>query len=140
VTRLQKILLIEDDEITNFLNKTIIESTGLVDDLVFASNGQEALDFLATVEHNQDYPNLILLDINMPVLDGFGFLEAFKKLPKNGKPPIEVVVLSTSSHPQDLGNMQSYGITTCLEKPLTEAAFMEVLAGIGHNMAPQATC
>ncbi|GAB2540545.1 response regulator [Rufibacter soli] len=125
--RIKSILLIEDDEITNFLNQTVIEETGLVDQIIVAANGLEGLAYLQGLTGPEAYPNLILLDINMPVLDGFSFLEEFNKLPMAQEITTKVVVLSTSSNASDLDQMQALGIKRHLTKPLSEQDFREVI-------------
>ncbi|RZK29535.1 MAG: response regulator [Hymenobacter sp.] len=65
------------------------------------------------------YPQLILLDMNMPVLNGLGFLEAYAQLPVE-QPPIVVVMLTTSLHPVDQARVQEFPIAGFLTKPLTK--------------------
>lgn len=78
---MKNILLVDDDNIFNFLNTKLLRQSGIADEIHTALNGKEALDLL-----NNYYtgafalPDVILLDLNMPVMDGFAFLEAFKKL------------------------------------------------------------
>ncbi|WP_210465452.1 MULTISPECIES: response regulator [Rufibacter] len=126
--RIKSILLIEDDEITNFLNQTVIEETGVAEEIIVALNGLEGLSYLQSLNNPADFPSLILLDINMPVLDGFSFLEEYRRLPLVEKSSTKIVVLSTSSNVSDMNQMRSLGITTCLQKPLNEADFRKVVA------------
>ncbi|WP_076606638.1 response regulator [Rufibacter radiotolerans] len=125
--KIKSILLIEDDEITNFLNQTVIEETGLVDQIIVASNGMEGLAYLQSLSGPEAYPSLILLDINMPVLDGFSFLEEFNKLSVAKEAATRVVVLSTSTNASDINQMQALGIQRHLAKPLSEQDFREVV-------------
>nr|WP_242693343.1 response regulator [Sabulibacter ruber] len=120
--------MIEDDEITNFLNQTVIEETGIAEHISVALNGLEGLAYLQKLTSAEDYPELILLDINMPVLDGFSFLEEYKKLPLSKEASTKIVVLSTSSNSSDMNQMRSLGITTSLIKPLNEFDFKKVVA------------
>ncbi|WP_207434948.1 response regulator [Sabulibacter ruber] len=126
--KIKSILLIEDDEITNFLNQTVIEETGIAEHISVALNGLEGLAYLQKLTSAEDYPELILLDINMPVLDGFSFLEEYKKLPLSKEASTKIVVLSTSSNSSDMNQMRSLGITTSLIKPLNEFDFKKVVA------------
>jgi CheY-like chemotaxis protein len=130
VKKVKSILLIEDDEITNFLNQTVIEETGIAEEIVVTFNGLEGLTYLQSLRSPQDFPDLILLDINMPVLDGFSFLEEYYKLPMADGASTKIVVLSTSSTSSDMNQMKSLGITTCLLKPLSEVDFRNVVAGL----------
>ncbi|WP_205502104.1 response regulator [Rufibacter psychrotolerans] len=128
--KIKSILLIEDDEITNFLNQTVIEETGIAEQIFVALNGLEGLAYLQNLQCPEDFPALILLDINMPVLDGFSFLEEYKKLPMAKQAVTKIVVLSTSSNDSDLNQMRSLGITTSLVKPLNERDFKKVVADL----------
>ncbi|MDO5980785.1 response regulator [Flavivirga spongiicola] len=95
------ILLIDDDKATNFFNKLIIEKMNLAKQVYIAENGQKALEFLKlTVEGEYPQPNLIFLDINMPVMNGWEFLMEYKKLDVSKK-DIKIVMLTTSSNPND---------------------------------------
>ncbi|GGK78087.1 response regulator [Rufibacter glacialis] len=126
--KLKSILLIEDDEITNFLNQTVIEETGIAEEVIVALNGMEGLSYLQGLQSPEAFPSLILLDINMPVLDGFSFIEEYKRLPLVEETSTKIVVLSTSGNASDINQMRSLGITTSLLKPLKESDFRKVVA------------
>lgn len=96
--KLNCILLIDDDEPTNFLNKMTVEQTGCVQHVQVAQSGQEALDYLMG-DHPR--PDLIFLDINMPAMDGWEFLEKYQLLPKEQKAEIVMIMLTTSLNPDD---------------------------------------
>lgn len=120
------ILLVDDDFTSNFLSKMVIEGTHVADHIHIAQNGQEALQFVndhcfnsKTAEDN-DCPDLILLDINMPVMDGFGFLEEFTKLQRVRNRNISVVMLTSSDNQKDMQRAEQYKVTGYLDKPLTE--------------------
>jgi CheY-like chemotaxis protein len=120
------ILLVDDDFTSNFLSRMVIEGTQVADHIHTAQNGQEALQFvlehcfnLQNTEKN-DCPDLILLDINMPVMDGFGFLEEFSKLQRVRNRNISVVMLTSSANRKDMQRAEEYNVTGYLDKPLTE--------------------
>jgi CheY-like chemotaxis protein len=130
--RLSGILLIDDNETSNFLNERLLKRMDLTDHIQVTSNGKQALEYLNTLSRQpasevqqQVKPALILLDINMPVLDGFEFLELFQQLDVQFREGIQVAMLSTSSHPQDTGKARDYN-AYYLTKPLTIEK-MEVL-------------
>ncbi|MFB9862297.1 response regulator [Rufibacter immobilis] len=128
--KIKSILLIEDDEITNFLNQTVIEETDLAEEIITALNGYEGLKYLQSLTSAEEFPSLILLDINMPVLDGFSFMDEYKKLPLAQEAATKIVVLSTSSNATDVGQMRYLGISTCLLKPLNSQDFQKVVESL----------
>ena len=127
--KLSCVLLVDDDQATNYLNSLLLKRLGVADKLLVALNGQEALDLL--VLHCQgagkDCPVLILLDVKMPVMDGFAFLEAYGKLPLEQRKATIIVMLTTSLHPQDVERVQRLSIASFLNKPLTETKFNDLL-------------
>ncbi|MBF9239349.1 response regulator [Hymenobacter sp. BT683] len=122
-------LLVDDDQTTNYLNQLLLKRLAVTNKLLVALNGQEALELLQIHcrEATQDCPALILLDVKMPVMDGFAFLEAYYKLPFLQKEAIIIVMLTTSLHPQDVDRVQKLNIAGFLNKPLTEDKINAVL-------------
>ena len=100
--KLNCILLIDDDEPTNFLNRLTLEQAGCVRDIRVAQSGQEALDYLRSCgKEIAPRPDLIFLDINMPAMDGWEFLERYRSLPAECKADIVLIMLTTSLNPDD---------------------------------------
>lgn len=130
--RIKNVLLIDDDEPTNFINKKIIESSELVEYIHIAQSGQEALNFLSRrSEQNerQQLPDLIFLDINMPAMDGWEFLDRYKKLAKGEKGSIIIVMLTTSLNPDDeVKARELKEVTAFRNKPLTRQLIGEIAA------------
>ena len=123
-----RVLLVDDDQTTNFLNKLLLTRLGVTEQVLMAANGEEALRILAQQGNEPaTRSNLILLDMNMPVLNGLAFLEAYAQLPSTVQDAIVIVMLTTSLHPVDLARAQQLPIAGFLNKPLTEAKVIDLL-------------
>jgi CheY-like chemotaxis protein len=118
------VLLVDDDETSLFLSDLLLLKHRIADHTHSAANGEVALEYLQSVleadpEPPAHKPNLILLDINMPIMDGFEFLEAWNALDFSGKEKVRIVMLTSSSNPRDLDAAEQYGVHGFLNKPLT---------------------
>jgi len=136
---IKNLFLVDDDEIFTFLTKRTIEETRLVDQIKIFSNGQDAIEFLEKAAGNTELlPEVILLDINMPILDGWGFLEEFILLqPTIGK-RITIYVVSTSISPFDLERAKSIsGVSDFIIKPITKAGLINILGSLAPDNDPQ---
>jgi len=120
--KLNCILLIDDDEPTNFLNKMTLEQSGCASHIRIAQGGQEALDYLERCGlDDSPRPDLIFLDINMPAMDGWEFLEKYKLLPGGQKADIVLIMLTTSLNPDDEARTRTYPEVSGFEnKPLSQ--------------------
>ncbi|ALW84152.1 hypothetical protein AUC43_02975 [Hymenobacter sedentarius] len=120
--KLSTILLVDDDETSNFLSERLLTSMGVADQVLSAANGEEALEVLARhgTVFSPTNPALVLLDLNMPVMDGIEFLDAYHALPLVQQQSAVIVVLSSSVHPYDLGRVQTTPIADVVSKPLTK--------------------
>lgn len=132
--KLNCVLLIDDDEPTNFLNKMIIEETGQVESVLVTQSAKDALDYLSgkgkvNDAANLPAPELIFLDINMPAMDGWEFLERYDLLSNAQKSSIIVVMLTTSFNPEDEERARNIKyISSFKNKPLTNEVIMEIIA------------
>jgi CheY-like chemotaxis protein len=125
---MKNILLVDDDHICNFLSKKALQQIGYVSEIYVALNGKEALGFFNEFENPHSLPDIILLDLNMPVMDGFGFLEAFKKLSIPEKENIKIIVVTSSNDPNDVARAKTFGINQYLTKPINENALLAALS------------
>ena len=122
--------LVVDDDTTNFLNQTLLRRLAVSDEVVVAVNGQEALDLLhAHCEQptSPTCPALILLDINMPLMNGIEVLRAYAQRPARENPTVVSIKLPTSLNPNDVAQMQGLPIAGYLTKPLTTEKIRQVL-------------
>lgn len=123
------ILLVDDDPDDNFLHKLIIEESGLCDCVCIAENGLQALELLKNTESDCYLrPEVILLDINMPGMNGFEFLEEYEKLPPEQKARVVLMMLTTSLNPDDERRAREFGdVSGYRSKPLTRDMLDDVV-------------
>jgi YesN/AraC family two-component response regulator len=122
------VLLIDDDRIFNLLNKKTLEGMSMVKEIHTALNGKEALDLINDYfQGSRTMPDIILLDLNMPIMDGFGFIEAFQRLNINDKYNVRIVIVSSSQDPKDIERAKAFGIKDYLTKPVTEQQLWKAL-------------
>lgn len=125
------VLLIDDRHDHNYLNEIIISDTGLFGKIHAVTSGKEALEYLQKTneEPTEDhpFPEIIFLDINMPIMNGWEFLDEFGKLiPKLNVTP-KVFMLSTSSYHKDIVRSEEYGaVSGFITKPLDDALLTDL--------------
>ena len=119
-SRYNVVMLIDDNELDNFVNKKLIENEHFGSSVVVQASGTSALEYLKA-QNGQSIPDVIFLDIMMPHMDGFGFLEEFGKLTDEIKSKSKIVMLSTSESFKDLNRAnQSKYVYKFLNKPLNK--------------------
>ena len=115
------VLLIDDNEIDNFINERIITTSAFAKNVVVKKSANDALDYLKQIKGKDEQPDVIFLDLNMPVMDGFGFLEEFDKLNDTIKKNSKVIVLSSSISPEDINRASTNPyVYKYLNKPLSD--------------------
>ena len=113
---MKAILLIDDDDVSNYLTSMIFESLENPPSYLIVKNGEEAIYYL---NQNNNLNLLIILDIHMPVLDGFEFLEQLKDITIKNSHLLEVILCSASFSPRDYDKAKDFDIVDYLSKPLT---------------------
>lgn len=128
--KFNSVLLIDDDHTNNFIAEKLIRRLGLSENVQLTTNVEQALFFLNTCEK---FPEIIFLDLHMPKMDGYDFLEAFKSLDRDTK-NIHVVILSSSEDKRDLDKVQNFGIKYYISKPLKEQNLLKICEIIRLNL------
>ncbi|PKD21447.1 transcriptional regulator [Salegentibacter salinarum] len=131
--------IIDDDKIYVNLVKKIIEIKKLSNNLLIFKNGMEALDHFKLILENateERLPDIIFLDINMPVMDGWEFLNEFIKIKNNFEKKITLYVVSSSIDPRDLERAKSINLVTdYLIKPIELKKFEKIFERNGNAAA-----
>jgi len=127
---LNEILLIDDDESTNFINKIVLSKTDCAHVITEIQSATQALEILVEkAKQKPCVPELIFLDINMPGMDGWGFLEEYKNLPEAYRKYIKVIMLSTSINPDDALRARTFTeVVDYRSKPLTTDIAKEIMS------------
>ena len=124
--KLNCILLVDDDPDDNEFHQIIIKGMDIVNRTDVVVNGLEALAYLK--RENKTPPELIFLDINMPKMNGWEFLEQYKFLDAKQRAKVLIVILTTSANPDDMKKAKEIEEVTGFEtKPLSEELLTEIL-------------
>ncbi|WP_405384821.1 response regulator [Maribacter sp. LLG6340-A2] len=123
------VLLIDDSDVDNFINKAIISKEKCVDSIIIKSSGTDALTYLKSIVNTPEtHPDVIFLDIRMPRMNGFEFLDEYVKLPEEIKIHPQIFILSSSLDPVDSEKAEKYSfIKGHLSKPLAHHNLAELL-------------
>ncbi len=126
------LLVIDDDDINIFIIKKIVEKTGFDIEMVSRNNGQQALDYLnETITQNKALPSLVLIDINMPVMNGWEFIEAYEEL--NIEQKVDMYILSSSVYENDIEKTKGYKtVRGFISKPLSMERLTELIKAIRY--------
>jgi CheY-like chemotaxis protein len=125
----RSVMLIDDNEIDNLINQKMIESASITEFIYIHTGAKSAIEFLRNMEKldlaDKVLPDIIFLDIDMPLMDGFQFLDEFEKLNLSTKKKCKIVMLTSSINPQDFNRSKKYvNVKLYLNKPLTHESIL----------------
>jgi CheY-like chemotaxis protein len=124
-----QVCVIDDDFIYQFAAKKTIEATGLAEEILSFSNGKEAINYLEEkIAASTEVPDVIFLDINMPVMDGWEFLEAYNPMQKSLKKKIIIYIVSSSNSDYDVAYSKKFNcVSDYIIKPVHKEKFEQLL-------------
>jgi len=127
--KIRNIVLIDDSEADNFLNKRVIVKAAIAENITTFIEAKEALDYLGNkIDEGYPKPEIIFLDINMPGMSGWDFLEAYEKFEREKLANIILCMLTTSDSIYDIEKAKEYPIITdYYNKPLTQEVLTEII-------------
>lgn len=133
MSKYHSVMLIDDNEIDNLINQKMVEAADLSQYIYTHTGAKSAIEFLKNIEQleeeivNKVLPDVIFLDIDMPLMDGFQFLEEFNKLKDGTRTKCKIVMLTSSINPQDVSKSKRYdAVKKYLNKPLSQESLTEL--------------
>ncbi len=129
--KFRTVMLIDDNEIDNLINQKMIESASITENIYTHTGAKSAIEFLRNMERldvaDKVLPDVIFLDIDMPLMDGFQFLEEFEKLSSMAKKKCKIIMLTSSINPQDFSRSKKYdNVKLYLNKPLSHENILKL--------------
>ena len=135
--KLPSILLVDDDDTSNFLHQHLLDKLGVAEEVRTVPDGAQALALLT--QPVSYAPTLLLLDVKMPVMSGIEFLEAYRHLPQAQQDATVVVMLTTSMAAADLARINELPIAGLVSKPLNRDKINTLLQLHFHRQLPRET-
>ena len=134
--KLPLILLVDDEPATNYANERLLLKLGVAEKVLSVTESDEAFRLLS--QEPPLHPTLLLLDMNLPGLDGIEFVEAFQRLPVSHRDVTRIVLLTGGMASQDLLRLNELPIAGMIIKPLTEEKINSMLKLNFHRQLPDA--
>ena len=129
-------MLVDDNKTDNFFHERVIKKTNVAETIIVKESAEEALSYLKNKHNNTaHHPDLILLDINMPGMNGWEFIEAYEKLDKSLQSKMIVVMLTTSENPDDYAMAKKHNILAGFQtKPLTVEMLEDIIVRFNEKI------
>lgn len=128
---MNKVLLIDDDKAVNFFNKHAVSKHTGFEHINTVQSGEKGLLYLEQAERGEaPSPDIVFLDINMPAMNGWEFLDRFERMNIDFRSKIKVIILSSSSNPEHVRkSIKNYNVVDFINKPLS----FEILDDVFQN-------
>lgn len=129
MSQLSKILIVDDDMLFVFLTRKMIGTLGITADITEFQDATEGLEYLKQISNqSEQLPDLIFLDLNMPVMDGWEFVEEFKDIQPTLAKKVKLYIFSSSISPYDIERAKELPVVSdFIIKPLTQEKFMNIV-------------
>lgn len=130
--KIESTCIIDDDDIIIYGVKRIMKEIDFCDDILVFNNGQDAIDaFLNITAQGKKLPSVIFLDLNMPIMNGWEFLDDFMKIPNHNRENVIVYIISSSVDPRDIERVKHYDMVhNYILKPITTLDLKNILAAV----------
>jgi CheY-like chemotaxis protein len=127
MAKFSEVLLVEDDPITVMVCDRIIKLSSFAEKVTSCENGKIAIDFLSSLQQNNKIPAIIFLDINMPVMNGWDFLEEFEVLKQQFLELPRIYLLSSTVDPEDYKKAKNFSLVEdFISKPLSRESLQNI--------------
>ena len=123
------VLFIDDDKATNYINQFLAQRSNYFENIIVASSAKEGLEYLKEVNENKTLvPEIIFLDINMPAMDGWEFLNTLNQMGTLDKKDLKIYMLTSSSREKDINRSKEYSsVKGFITKPLTNTTLENLM-------------
>lgn len=130
--KIEKVCIIDDDPIFIYGTKRLMAEIDFCETIVIYQNGQDAIDGLKGITANgEKFPSVIFLDLNMPIMSGWEFLDDFIKIPNHNRDKVIIYIISSSVDPRDLERIKNYKVVNnYILKPMSKEDLNSILENV----------
>jgi len=129
MSKVKNTCIIDDDPIFVYGTMRLMKEVDFSENILVYENGQDAIDGLNQMTtEGKDLPSVIFLDLNMPIMNGWEFLEDFVKIPNNNREKVTIYIISSSVDPKDLERVKNYNVVNnYILKPISPEDLKSIL-------------